>query len=131
MDYSDRIINSHLDIITPIMEGSVILAGDYTKACGRECLTGSDLMYAMRYMAMNHVGEKIGTLFPDEESDEESDEGSDEEYVDEEEEENVFTRYTGDDPLLVKVNESYDLWEQWEPQTPIEHMLKDAVNNST
>jgi len=67
----------------------------------------------------------------EDESDEESDEGSDEEYVDEEEEENVFTRYTGDDPLLVKVNESYDLWEQWEPQTPIEHMLKDAVNNST
>ena len=59
------------------------------------------------------------------------DEHSDEDYEpsDEEEEEEPFTRYEGDDPQLVLVNEMNDTWDEWEPDTPMQIMLKMAIDN--
>ncbi len=28
------------------------------------------------------------------------------------------------------VNESYERWENWEPQTPVEEMIKNAIDNN-
>jgi len=56
-------------------------------------------------------------------------------YEDEEEEsedpEEAWTRYEGDDPQLVLVNECADTWESWVPESPAEEALKDAVEKAT
>jgi hypothetical protein len=125
----EQIIEVALNIIQPVMEGSMILAAEYAKACGRDYVTGMDVRYAMRYAAQNYVGKHSGTLFPElQESDSDSDE--DDIEVIEEDEENCFTRYTGDDETMNKVNDSYDNWDQWEPTNMIEKMLQDAVNKN-
>jgi hypothetical protein len=114
-----------IDIITPVMEGSVVLAGEYMKACGRRTLTAQDLQYALKYCICNMVGKHIGTLFP-EDSDSES--GSDLEVVDEDDE--PFVRYSGDDQLMNDINHAVDTWGEWEPSSPIEVMLRDSANIS-
>jgi len=121
----DELIKSAVDILTPVMEGSMVLAAHYAKACGRDTVTALDVKYAMRYGARNMVGKHIGTLFPELQG---SDSDSDMEEVDEAEE--PFTRYTGSDPQLLAVNEAHDTWDQWEPQSPVEKMLKNAIDQN-
>jgi hypothetical protein len=129
----DELIKSAVDILTPVMEGSMVLAAHYAKACGRDTVTALDVKYAMRYGARNMVGKHFGTLFPelqgsDSDSGSGSGSGSDMEEVDEAEE--PFTRYTGSDPQLLAVNEAYDTWDQWEPHSPVEKMLKNAIDQN-
>ena len=125
----DDFINSAIDMITPVMEGAMILGAQYAKACGRNTVTGMDMKYGMRYAAKNIAGKQIGTLFPELQDDEDSEDEADRiEEVDEDDE--PFTRYTGDDQIMSEVNKSYDEWEDWEPFSPLEKMLKSAIDNS-
>jgi hypothetical protein len=114
------------DLFIPVIESATVLASHYAKACGRNTVTAQDirigLMYASRYVA----GKQIGTLFPEiyeEESDDEEDE-----LEEVEEDEEPFTRYSGDEELYNKMNECFDTWEEWVPETPLEQSLKNAVN---
>jgi hypothetical protein len=129
-DIEDQIIKTATDIIQPVMESAMILAGQYCKACGRGTLTGEDVKYCMKYAARNFVGKQIGTLFPeDEELESESESDSDSlKVVDEEDE--PFTRYTGDDSLMNDINQASDTWDTWIPSSPMESMLKDSINTS-
>lgn len=124
----DQIIDTATDIIQPVWEGAMILAGEYSKKCGRSVLTGEDLIYAFKYCARNMVGKHMGTMFPELEEESDDDEEEDLETVDESEE--PFTRYSGDDKLMNDVNEAVDTWDDWVPRSPIESMLKDAVNKN-
>lgn len=120
-----------INIITPVIETSVIVAGEYMKKCNRTLLTSKDMEYALKYCARNVIGKHIGTLFPDlkeEDSEDDSDEDSLEDMEDEEDE--PFTRYTGDDEIMIKVNECYDSWENWDPSSPAEIMLKNAIDKN-
>ena len=119
-----------INIITPVIETSVIVAGEYMKKCNRGTLTAQDMEYALKYCARNVLGRHIGTLFPElnEDSESESDADSLEEVNDEEEE--PFTRYTGEDEIMIKVNECYDTWELWDPDSPAEIMLKNAIDKN-
>ena len=123
----NQVIDDAINILLPVLESSVVVAGDYSKKCGRTVLTAMDMNYAIRYCTRNVTGNHIGTLFPDIEEDEEP--GEEElETVDEDEE--PFTRYSGDDDLMKSINEAYDTWDQWEPHTPMEQMLKEAVDKN-
>jgi hypothetical protein len=128
----DDIIKTAIDIMTPVMESSVVLAGHYAKSCGRDCVTARDVAYSMRYCARNLTGKHIGTLFPeiyDDDSEWETDseqDVSDADAVLEEE----FTRYEGSDELMNSVNEAFDTWDDWVPQSPAEDMLKNAIEKS-
>lgn len=124
----DEIINSAIDIITPVMESAMILAGEYMKMCNRETLTSFDIQYAMKYCARNVVGREIGTLFPDLEGDSEEESESDLDIVDEEDE--PFVRYSGDNQLMNDINQAVDTWSEWIPLVPMERMLKDSIDNS-
>ena len=121
-------VNSMIDIILPVMERSMVLAGVYCKACGRDTILPEDMEYATKYCAMYTVGQDIGTLFPDLYDDEESDE----EDVREVDPEDCppFVRYTGDDERINLMNQAYDHWESWVPQNPTERMLKNAINSN-
>ena len=132
----EQIIKSATDIIQPVFESSIILAGEYMKACGRSILTGEDVQYALKYSAMNFVGRQIGTLFPEDsesegEEDSESEGEEDSESEGEvDEEEDPFIRYSGDDKLMNDINQAVDTWNSWTPTSPIEYMLKDSVDKT-
>jgi hypothetical protein len=113
------------DVILPILEGSMVLAAHYTKACGRSTVTALDLNYALKYCAQHEVGTHIGSMFPELYEDSESDE-DDIEVVDDEDE--PFTRYTGEDEWCIKLNAAFDSWDTWEPFSPAEKMLKRAID---
>lgn len=124
----EQIIEQSFQIIQPVIESSIILAGEYMKKCGRTILTGEDMEYAMKYCARNVVGKHIGTMFPEIEQDADSDEeyNSDEEC---DEEDDPFTRYQGDDTLMNDVNTAHDTWKDWEPSNPTERMLKNSIDS--
>lgn len=124
----NQIIESAINVIQPVWESAMVLAGEYKKKCNREILTGDDFKYALKYSAMNLVGKHIGTLFPELQDEEDDDSVDDIETVDEDDE--PFTRYVGDDKLMNDINEAVDTWDAWEPTSSIETMLKDAVDKN-
>ena len=126
--YEDRLDESAANILIPVMESAMILASHYAKACGRDTVTGKDVSYGLKYAVRNVTGRQIGSLFPEVyESDDEEEEDELEE-VDEEEE--PFTRYEGDEEIFVNMNRCADTWDSWEPESPIERMLKLATDKA-
>ena len=126
MSMEDRIIESAIDIFQPVMELSVYYAAMYSNACNRNSVTSDDMRYGMRHAAMTSIGKHLGSLFPDV-YDEDEDEDDEEEYEDDEDE---FTRYTGDDPIIVAMNNSNDTWDDWVPEIPAEIMIKKAIDET-
>jgi Ran GTPase-activating protein (RanGAP) involved in mRNA processing and transport len=118
-----------LDIFLPAMESAMVIASHYAKATGRNCVTAQDVRMGLMFAARHVIGKQVGSLFPEIYEDEEEEE-EEEEEEDQEPEEN-WTRYEGDDPQLKLVNECADTWDEWEPESPAERALKDAVEKAT
>jgi hypothetical protein len=114
------------DIFLPVMESAVVLASHYAKESGRNTVTAADMMYGLMYSARHVVGKQLGSLFPEIYEESESDE-EDIETVDDDDE--PFKRYEGSDPecIAYKMNQCADTWDDWEPETPAEQALKNAV----
>jgi hypothetical protein len=126
---ADQYMKSMIDIMMPVMEQSMVLAAEYSKACGRDVILPEDMEYASKYCAMNTVGNNIGSIFPDVYDEEESDDETEIEEVSAEDCP-TFKRYSGEDLKFNQVNEAYDRWNTWEPQSPAEQMLKNAINSN-
>lgn len=121
------------DLFLPVLESGVVLASHYAKACGRDVVTQQDVQMGLMFAARNVAGKQIGTLFPEiyEEDDEEEEEWeTDSEGVVDDSEGNEFTRYTGTEDLMVKMNECFDTWDSWTPESPLEQSLKNAVDRA-
>ena len=128
---AEQYITSMTNILLPVFERGVILAAEYSKACGRDTLLPEDMEYAMKYCAMYTVGQTTGTMFPDIYQEEDSESESDEEMeVVSDDECPTFERYSGNDQTFLQMNEAYDRWDTWVPQNPTEHMLKNAINSN-
>ena len=123
-----------MDIFLPVMESAVVLAAHYCKAAGRDCVQGDDMRLGLMFAARNVAGKHLGTLYPEVyEDDSDSDSGSGEWVTDDEAEvetnEPEWTRYEGtEDEVARKMNECADTWDAWEPETPAERALKNAVD---
>jgi hypothetical protein len=121
---------SIMDIFLPVLESSVVLAAHYAKATGRDCVTAQDMCYGLMYAARTVTGKQIGSMFPEiyEESDsDEEEEGSEGSRPEEEQ----WFRYEGtDNEHAIKMNECADAWDAWEPESPAERALKNAVNKA-
>ena len=124
----EQVQDSAINIIQPVLERSMVLAAEYAKACGRDIVLGEDMEYAMKYCAMNEVGKKLGSHFP--EIYEESSDEEDDAIVIEEDELIPFTRYSGREYKFVKMNMAYDNWSTWEPINSSEVMLKNAIDSN-
>ena len=124
---SDHMYESHLktliDIVTPVVEKAIMLSCEYAKACGRDAVLSRDFEYAAKYCAMRTVGLQIGSHFPEIYNDEDDLMVIDDDSVE-------FVRYSGDDPAFMAINEAYDSWDSWQPQSPIEELLKNAINSN-
>ena len=129
-----------MDIFLPVLESAMIYASHYCKACGRSTVTSKDLQYGWKYAARVTLGKKIGSFFPeiydsDESLGSDSSLGSDESESDEDEtvevddDEEPFTRYIGTEELYTKMNEVFDEWDSWEPFSPAEKMIKNAIDS--
>ena len=118
----EELINISMDAITPVIESSMVVAGAYAKACGRPMITAEDVEYGMKYSARTVAGNVMGTLFP------ELDDDDDEEMEFEDEDDAPFVRYVGDNTFARAVNEAVDTWSAWEPESPVDCMLKNAID---
>ena len=129
-----------LDIFLPVMESAVVLAAHYCKAAGRDCVQAEDMRIGLMFAARNVAGKHLGTLYPElyeeescSDSDEDSGSGSWETVSDGEESpcdsDDVWTPYTGtEDEMARRMNECAETWDAWEPETPAERALKNAVD---
>lgn len=119
------------DIFIPVVEASMIYASHYCKACGRSTVTAKDVEYGIKYAARTVLGNKIGTYFPEDNDEKQScsSEDSDDsiEVVDDTDE--PFTRYNGTEELFLKMNEIVDTWDEWEPFSPAEKIVKNAIDS--
>ena len=152
---TSAIENAAIDIFLPVLESATVLAGHYTKACGRNCVTAQDMSYGLMYAARNVTGKHTGSLYPEvyeaedtdesqsdsdssdwetdedpeecEESEPESESGSDSDSP-----EDPWTRYEGtEDETALKMNECADTWNTWVPENPTERALKNAVDKNS
>lgn len=125
-DYSSRVVQSAIDIFQPVLEQAIVIAGQYTKACGRNTVTAKDVEYCLKYCTMHTVGDHIGSRYPDVYDSEDSEQ--DMEEVDEEEE--PFTPYTGSNVAMRAITEAYDAWDTWVPTNPSEELLKNTIDSN-
>jgi hypothetical protein len=116
-----------INIIQPVLESAVIIASHYCRASGRDTVTAMDMQYGMKYAARHVLGTRIGTMFP-EDSEDDSDDSLPELVSDDEELE--FTRYTGNDKTFIEINECFDTWADWEPDSPAGMLLKNAIDSN-
>lgn len=113
------------ELFLPVLESAIVIAGHYAHACGRDTMLPEDACYGLMFAARHVAGKQIGSLFP-----EMYDGEDDEDEVEVVEEPQEWTRYTGDDANMVLVNKCADEWDDWEPETPLEHALKNAVEKA-
>lgn len=125
----ERIIEEAIGIFQPVLESAMVLAAQYAKSTGRDVVSAEDTHYAMRFCARNVMGTTTGSLFPEVYEVDSEDEDDEEDYIVPDEEVPAFTRYTGDDELLNRVNECWDTWDEWEPQSVAERLIKNAVDS--
>ena len=116
-----------MELLKPVLETSVIVASHYCKACGRNTVTAEDMKMGMRFAARRVPGVENESLFPAIYEDSTDSDESDIELVDEDEE--PFTRYEGDDPNIILINEMSDTWAEWEPELPIQVLLKMSIDS--
>lgn len=119
---------SMMDIFMPVYESAIVLGSFYANKCGRSTITAEDLQYGWRFAARNVVGKQIGSLYPEIYEEDTTDEDEEWEEIDEEEE--PFTRYEGPDEMCAKINECYDTWSTWVPESPVEEALKKSIDKA-
>jgi histone H3/H4 len=124
----DAYLRAGINILGNVLEKATENAVYYMIQCDRNTLTSDDMKYGMRY-AVRTMGEMsvdtpqiVRDMMIEEE---EEDEESDEEYEDDEDD---FSRYQGDDEKCIAMNEYYDSWDAWEPETPAERLLKKSID---
>lgn len=127
-EVAERWMSSMTEIMLPVLEKSMIIAGQYARGCERDIILPGDIEFASKYCAMRTVGQTVGSMMPEIYDDTEDDSG--EEPIEEvpEEECPEFVRYSGDDPFLNEVNLAVDMWDDWIPQSPAENLLKNCIN---
>ena len=127
-------IEAAMNAIQPVLENSVIVAAEYCKATGRNVVTALDMEYGMKWSAMKMVGRVYGSILPEGSDDDSDDEGweTDDDMVVEECDmgfDDEFREYDGDDERYLEVNQAVRDWADWEPETELEMMIKNAVNS--
>jgi hypothetical protein len=134
MSREEQIIEAAMNAIQPVLENAVVVAAEYCKATGRDIVTALDMEYGMKWSAMKVTGRVFGSILPEGSDDDSDDEGweTDDDMVVQESEmgfDDEFREYDGDDERYLEVNQAVREWADWEPETELEMMLKNAVNS--
>jgi hypothetical protein len=100
-DYGGEMINTMLGLIQPVFEQGIVLGAQYSKACGRDVMLDEDIEYAMKYCIMHKVGQQSGSIFGPE-----------------------------GDARIGEINTAVDEWKNWKPESPVQEILKSALDNN-
>lgn len=117
-----------LDIFLPVLESATVLAAHYTKACGRDVILSEDIKLGLMFAARNVAGKQLGSIYPEIYDDSDSDAESIETVSDDD---TQWEKYTGDDEISNKMNECMETWDDWNPESPAERALKNAVDKQS
>jgi hypothetical protein len=82
----------------------------------------------MRYSARNILGRYTQSFFPEIYEEDDTDDEEDELTGEDETPEDAFTRYQGTEKDFLEMNECFDTWDSWVPESPAEIMLKNAID---
>jgi hypothetical protein len=125
-----------VDILQPVLEVSVLLAAEYANACGRSTVFMQDFQRAIKYSAMNMVGKQVGSILTqfeetvDVDEEEQEDDDQEIEFVDEDDLDEEYTEYTGDNETFKALRVVNDEWKSWVPGNPAEEFLKNAIDSN-
>ena len=125
------VLNSAIEIFKPVMESATVLAAHYAKACGRDVVLSQDMHMGMMFAARYVTGRQVGSLFPEiyeESTDSCSESDSEDSWETVSDSELEWTLYEGQDEQALAMNACAASWDSWEPETPAEHALKNAVD---
>jgi len=114
------------DLLNKLMVYAIQNACVYAKSAGRENISGTDMIIALKYEAHEFPYRKH-TDIDDITSSDSEEEISEDESTDDDD---TFTLSYSTDPLVQKMNYYHETWDSWEPQTQIEATLKNAVNSA-
>ena len=148
-----------MNTIVPVLEYGVWFAAKYCKACNRSVVTARDMEYGLKFSAMYMFNESHGSVFADEDLNDDEKELErlieqineldqddpererlqeladslenrlNEDVVVEDEFGHEFTEYAGNDEAYLDVNKAVRDWDSWEPDDPLQLILKHAVNS--
>jgi len=125
--FAKRFANDAAELMKPVWEAAVVVAAKYAKACGRDVVVAQDVAMGLMFAARRVLGVHTKSFFPhiyepSAEAEEEDEPCGDDDVV--------WARYAGDDVEMLHVNEVADGWDAWEPQSPAEKALKNAVDKA-
>ena len=126
------------------ISNATVNAAKYVELSNRNGVTKEDIIYGLRYEVFeflnnDNIVEKINNMNQelDEEYDEEDEENDEDSMIVDDEEIQPFTRinnlenYTPEDlDFINKMNNYFDGWEEWVPETPLLNILKNAINKT-
>lgn len=127
-------------IMLTFMERATVYAATYVSEGNRNTLTGMDIVYALKYCAHTFFQEPDlessidATLTKlcadeDESSEDENQDENQDEIQEETEDEDPFVRIeTTNNPLIQKMNQYVDEWNDWVPTDEVEQMVKRAID---
>ena len=137
----------NIEILLSLFIGNAIKnASKYIKICKRSGITKDDIVYGLRYEVFEFINRKslnndIQQAINDysnwdsDDDDDNDDYLLDDSIVDDSDIE-PFSRVLEhtileqDDEFVKKIHNYYDTWYQWEPDTPMNKILKNAIDKS-
>ena len=122
-------------------------ASKYVKMCGRNGVTKTDIAYGLKYEVFEFIKrkdimdeftkekEEYQELYKgDYDSEEEDEESDDDSMIVPDDEVEEFKRIPGDKinednkDFVEKMHSYYDTWDNWVPDTPLNTILKNAID---
>ena len=126
------------------ISNSTVNAARYVELSNRQDITKEDIVYGLRYEVFEFLNndnlvEKINNMNDelDEECDEDEEGEEENSMILDDEDVQPFTRinnldnFTQEDQVFVnKMNNYFDGWDDWVPETPLLNILKNAINQT-
>ena len=143
MKMSDKEMEDIELILGLFISNSIKNAAQYVEYCGRNGITKEDISYSLRYEVfeflkrpdiLQGIEEIKQEILNESDSDEDEDEDENEQFIVPDNELNSFERISQDKintqnrEFIDKLHSYYDEWYKWVPVTPIEKILKNAID---
>ena len=147
MKMSDKEMEDIEIILGLFISNSIKNASQYVEYCGRNGITKEDISYSLRYEVFEFLKrpdllqgieeikqEMLNESDGDGDGDEDEDNDDGEQFIVPDDELNSFERISQDKintqnrEFIDKLHSYYDEWYQWVPVTPIEKILKNAID---
>ena len=143
---SDSELESIEVLLSLFISNAMINSSNYVKYCGRNGVSTTDLVYGLRYEVfeffsrpnLNNDIAQMTEDYRDMLDNESDDEKGEDDIVIPDDEVEKFKRINADNIneenklFIEKFHNYYDIWDSWEPNTPLEIILKtgiDKINN--